>query len=187
MKVFGNSFPTANRTMTVTSVDSGVSSDPNAQALNIIVARPEKIDCPWLYQHGSYSQTVTHLTNILGFEPSQIGTFCETIGEIASLYNHEISMEYPRDAIVKVTHSTVLSPRILGIICGNSTFSSHGDCLCVVDDGDYTLGDLLVPSSTGLCRKASDEESVWSALHQIILPKITAILAGKEFVACFLS
>jgi hypothetical protein len=65
---------------------------------------------------------------------------------------------------------------------------SHGDVLCVVVDGEYTLGDLLVPHTSGLCRKAIENEAIWATIHHVALPKITAIFPeSKEFVACFMN
>jgi hypothetical protein len=74
----------------------------------------------------------------------------------------------------------------LGIIVGPNTFATHGDVLVVVDEDTYAIGDVLVPSSTGLCRKATRDELIVMMLNAIPRPRITAILPGKEFVCAFL-
>jgi hypothetical protein len=69
------------------------------------------------------STTVTHLTNILDFDQSKIGCFCEGVGELADVYNKDgvnytPTIDRATDAIVKVRPSTSLNMRVLGIITG---------------------------------------------------------------------
>jgi hypothetical protein len=54
------------------------------------------------------SQTITHKTNIINYDENQIGTFCETIGEVADVYGEDYTPTLDRatDAIVKVKQST---------------------------------------------------------------------------------
>jgi hypothetical protein len=134
------------------------------------------------------SQTITHETNITGFDPSQIGTFCETTGELADVFGADYIPTLSRacDAIVKVKQSTALTSKVLGIIVGPNMFANSGDVLCVVVDDVYELGDLLVPDSSGLCRKAIEQEMLYAAIHRVPLPRITAIFPDQEFVGAFM-
>jgi hypothetical protein len=134
------------------------------------------------------NQTITHHTNIVDFDPSQIGTFAETTGELADVYGtgYKPTLSRACDAICRVKQSTALSARVLGIIVGADSFASHGDCLCTVVDAEYQLGDLLVPDSSGLCRKATEQECMYAAIHRVPLPRITTIFPQQEFVGAFL-
>jgi hypothetical protein len=134
------------------------------------------------------SQTITHATNFLNYDPSQIGTFCETTGELADVYgaDYQATLARPCDAIVKVKQSTTLNSAVLGVIVGPDTFASHGDVLCLIIDGEYEIGQILVPDSSGLCRKATEQQMPYAAMYRIALPKITAIFPGKEYVAAFM-
>jgi hypothetical protein len=105
------------------------------------------------------SNTITHKTNIIGFTPEQIGCFCEFTGGQADVYSHPIGLDYPTNAICKMKLSTTLNSRILGIITSENKFANLGDVVCKVVYDNYSLGDWLVPSSDGLCRKATDDES----------------------------
>jgi hypothetical protein len=150
----------------------------------------------WTQAVGLGSQTITHRTNIVGFAPEQIGTFCESTGELADVYDrggvpYVPSLDRACDAIVKVRHSTSLNDKVLGIITDDHTFSTHGDLLCrVINTEDwsieYELGDTLVPDIQGLCRKATHTERKFAAYHQIHLPRITALFPECEFVAAFI-
>jgi hypothetical protein len=118
-----------------------------------------------LYLPTSTSHTITHRTNRVGFESEQIGTFCESTGELADVYGTDYvpTLDRARDAIVKVRHSTSLNAKVLGIIIDDHTFASHGDVLCrVINTEDwsivYELGDVLVPDIQGLCRKSTHTE-----------------------------
>jgi hypothetical protein len=139
------------------------------------------------------NQTVTHRTNVLDFAPDQVGTFCESTGELADVYGvgYVPTLERPTDAIVKVRHSTTFSNKILGVIVDDHTFMSHGDGLAVVvNDADYSIryevGQVLVPDISGLCRVATHEEKLLCAIDQIHLPRITAVFSGQPFVAVFI-
>jgi hypothetical protein len=96
---------------------------------------------------GSRSNTITHLTNIIGFRPDQIGCFCEFTGAQADVYSHPIGLDYPTDAICIKKRSTTLNSRILGIIPSENKFANLGDVVCKVVYDNYSLGDWLVPSS----------------------------------------
>jgi hypothetical protein len=100
--------------------------------------------------------------------------------------------------------STALSNRVLGIITDNNqltassssscgSFASHGDVLVVVDDGEYHLGDLLVPTLTG-ARVATDEDKLFIMLNGLPRVRVTSVDANvlpkinnKVCVACFIS
>jgi hypothetical protein len=142
----------------------------------------------WVMNGSSGSNTITHRTDIQEFDASMIGTFCETTGQISNVYGEDYTPTLDRatDAIVKVKQSNVLNSAVLGIIVDSEHFASHGDCLCIVVEGEYEIGQLLVPDSSGVCRVATEQEALWSVVHRVPLPKITAIFEGEEFVACFL-
>jgi hypothetical protein len=135
------------------------------------------------------SQTITHRTNIVNYSPEQIGTFCETMGEISDVYgiNYVPTLERATDAIVKVKQCTSVNSKIMGIITKWNQFMTHGDGLCRVVDDTYTLGDILVPDETGLCRKASQEEALFCTINQIHLPRVSAKISNNaEIVAIFM-
>jgi hypothetical protein len=149
-----------------------------------------------LYLPTSISHTITHRTNVLDFEPEQVGCFCESTGRLADVYDKDgvpyaPTLDRPCDAIVKVRHSISLNARVLGIITDDHTIASHGDVLCrVINTVDwsivYELGQVLVPDIQGLCRAATHTERKFAANHQIHLPRITALFAECEFVAAFI-
>jgi hypothetical protein len=141
----------------------------------------------WISNGGS--NTITHKTNIIGFNPSMIGTFCESTGTLADVYglDYEPTLTRSCDAIVKVRTTNLLSPACVGIIVGPDTFAAVGDCLVVVDEDAYAIGDILAPSTTGLCRKASREEMLMMAMYAIPRPKVSALFADQEFVAVMLA
>jgi hypothetical protein len=134
------------------------------------------------------SNTITHQTNIIDFDPSQIGTFCASTGELANVYGTDYvpTLERATDAICKVRATNMISSSVVGIITGPNTFASHGDVLCVVDEGSYNVGDIIVPSSTGLCRIATNDEKLLIAINGMPRVKITAIFPEKDFVCCFI-
>jgi hypothetical protein len=137
------------------------------------------------------SNTLTHNTNIIDFTPQTIGCFAESTGQLADVYGQDYipTLDRATDAIVKVKPSTTLNPAILGIITDSHTFANSGDVLCVVVQSDattYAVGDMLTPDSSGLCRKASDEERRYIKNHGLPRVRITALFPGKEFVACFI-
>jgi hypothetical protein len=142
---------------------------------------------------GDSSHTITHRTNVVGFEPEQIGTFAESTGELADVYGADYvpTLDRATDAIVKVRHSTSLNAKVLGIIIDDHTFANLGDMLCrVINTEDwsivYDVGEILVPDIQGLCRKATHTERKVAAYHQIHLPRITALFPECEFVAAFI-
>lgn len=129
----------------------------------------------------SPSQTITHLTEII--EPYTIGTFCETTGELAN----DLSSITPTDCICKVKQSSGLNKNILGIICGDKTFATHGDVLVKVDSSEtaYEVGDILKPGPNQLCIKATEEDIMFMVLHAIPRVKITSVI-DKDTVAGFM-
>jgi hypothetical protein len=138
--------------------------------------------------HPNGSQTITHKTNIINFKPDQIGCFCETTGEISNVYgaDYEPTLDRATDAICKVKASNVLNSRIVGIITDYDRFANSGDVLMRVVDDVYSLGELLVPDISGLCRKCADDgERLSLVLNGCPRAKITTITPGGEFVACF--
>jgi hypothetical protein len=121
--------------------------------------------------------TITHKTEVT--EP-QLGRFCETTGGI---FNTKISHT---DCICKVQLAGNLNRNIVGIICSNDSFASHGDVLVHCDDGQFTVGDILAPTSTG-ARVATEEEKLFMMLNAIPRAKITSVITGiPNTVACFL-
>ena len=129
--------------------------------------------------NGKSSQTISHRTNVTG----EIGTFCETNGEIYDGYE---SIDQT-DCICQVVQSTTLNPKIVGIITDCENFASHGDCLVKVIPGDYQLGDILCPDESGFCRVATEQDLMFMMLHAIPRPKITSLNTGIDgMVACFL-
>lgn len=128
----------------------------------------------------SPSQTITHTTEIVG--ESTTGTFCEATGDI---YERPDSIA-PTDCICKVKISTDLNKRVIGIICGENLFASHGDVLVkVIPDESYEIGDILKPSTNGFGVKASTEDMQFMMLHAIPRAKITSIIDANT-VAAFL-
>jgi hypothetical protein len=161
-----------------------------------------------IHAHNLENMTVTHMTEV--YDP-HIGRFCETTNELFD-YDRPINVT---DCICKVKLSTVLSNKILGIItkdnqltasssespipkdevrsspCGS--FASHGDVLVIVDDGEYHIGDLLVPTLTG-SRVATDEDKLFMMLNGLPRVRITCIngnylpkINNRACVACFIS
>jgi hypothetical protein len=110
----------------------------------------------------STSMTITHETDVTDYN---LGSFCETTGLIYSNYE-KVGIT---DCITGVKVSTTLSVKILGIITDNNQFASHGDVLVKVVDGEYHLGDLLVPTENG-ARVATDDEKMFICLNG--LPKV---------------
>ena len=126
------------------------------------------------------SQTVTHRTDLIG----EIGTFCETTGELYNGYERITHV----DCICGVKQATTLNPRIVGIICSEDEFASHGDVLVKVVPGEYELGDILCPDENGFGRKATEEEEIYMMRKAIPRPKITCLnVEGFDgFVAAFI-
>jgi hypothetical protein len=135
------------------------------------------------------SHTITHRTNIIDFNVSQIGCFAETTGELATVYGSDYTPTLTRatDAIVKVTASNTLNNKILGIITDEHTFANLGDVLCVVVQGPtYRIGDILAPDESGLCRVATDDERRFIKNNGLPRVRITGLIPGKEFVLAFI-
>jgi hypothetical protein len=106
------------------------------------------------------NHTISHKTSIVN---GDIGRFCEMNGNI---YNETIG---PSDCICCTTLATELTQKIVGIITEENKFASHGDVLVFVDDGEYNIGDLLVPTPTG-ARIANDDEKMFIMING--LPRV---------------
>jgi hypothetical protein len=134
------------------------------------------------------SNTITHKTNIINYNENQIGTFCETTGEVADVYGIDYipTLDRATDAIVRVKQSTTLNSKIIGIITKNDTFMSHGDVLCRVVLDTYSLGDILTADESGLMRKANEQDKLFMLMNSILMPKITALFLDKDYCACFI-
>ena len=81
-----------------------------------------------------------------------------------------------------------MNKKIVGIICGENTFASHGDVLVkVADITGLEIGDILCPDENGYGKKADEAELMLMVLHAIPRPKITSLdTAFEGYVACFL-
>jgi hypothetical protein len=146
-------------------------------ALNI---RDDNVSPAKFYTLYYGSQTVTHKTNVVG----ELGTFCESTGDIYDGYEH-ISHT---DCICNVRTSTSLNKRIVGIICSEDEFASHGDVYVRVNDiNGLEVGDILCPDENGYGKKADEAELMLMVLHAIPRPKITSLdTAFEGYIACFL-
>ena len=131
------------------------------------------------YVKTTTNTTITHHTNVIG----ELGTFCETTGEIYDGYENVSNT----NCICKVKQSNSLNSKIVGIICSEDKFASHGDVLVKVVPDTYELGDILCPDENGYGRKASEVDVMFMMLHSIPRPKITSINTGRDgYVACFM-
>jgi hypothetical protein len=128
------------------------------------------------------------IIGIINFNENQIGTFCETTGEVADVYGVDYvpTLDRATDAICKVKQSTTLNSRIVGVITKGDTFAIGGDCLCRVVDDVYCVGDILTADVTGLMRRADDNDRLFMMLNAIPRPKITALFLDKNYVAVML-
>jgi hypothetical protein len=139
------------------------------------------------------SHTITHYTNIVDYDDSKIGCFCETTGELADVYDKDgvaytPTLSRATDAITKVKSTNMLSTRVLGIITSQNTYASHGDVLVVVKQGpSYQLGQLLVPDISGVCRIATEEDKRTIMFEGLPRVRITGLVQGQEFVLAFMS
>ena len=126
------------------------------------------------------SQTVVHKTNVTG----ELGTFCEANGNIYDDYEKITNT----DCICAVQQSTTLNKKIVGIICSDDEFASHGDVLVRVPDGfSGEIGDILCPDDNGYGKVATEADLMFMMLHAIPRPKITSLDPGIDgYVACFL-
>jgi hypothetical protein len=136
------------------------------------------------------SHTITHRTNIIDYTPQTIGCFCSTTNELADVYDSGYipTLNRPCDAICKVRPATELTAKVIGIIADDHTIISHGDCLVVVKQGPtYEVGDILTVDSSGLCRKADEQDKLFMLMNRVPMPKITIVFPPPcEFVACFI-
>ena len=144
-----------------------------------------KLSGSWTYDSSTQtatknsSQTITHATNVSG----EIGTFCETNGGIYTGYDKIAET----DCICQVVQANTLSTKIVGIICSEDKFASHGDVLVKVVPGTYKLGDILCPDISGLARVATETEKQFMMLNAIPRPKITSLDTKIDnTVACFI-
>ena len=126
------------------------------------------------------SQTITHESNVIG----ELGTFCEATGNIYDGYDNISNT----DCICNVQTATTLNKKIVGIICSEDEFASHGDVYVKVNDiNGLEIGDILCPDENGYGKKASETDLMYMMLHAIPRPKITSLdTAFEGYVACFL-
>jgi hypothetical protein len=148
--------------------------------------------------HNITNMTVTHETEI---SYPELGRFCEITGELHDYGQNPQDAEHPYsprpigiiDCIGKMTLATNLSTKVFGIITANNCFASHGDVLVIVDEGEYHIGDMLVPTLTG-SRVATDEDKLFIMLNGLPRVRITCVdgnvlpkINDKVCVACFIS
>jgi hypothetical protein len=128
------------------------------------------------------SQTVTHRTNLTG----ELGAFCQANGNIYDGYERVTNV----DCICAVEQANNLNKKIVGIICSEDEFASHGDVLVKINKdslNELEIGDILAPDANGYGKKASETDLMFMMLHAIPRPKITSLDPGIEgYVACFL-
>ena len=128
------------------------------------------------------SQTITHRTNLTG----ELGTFCQANGNIYDGYDRVTNV----DCICAVEQANSLNKKIVGIICSEDEFASHGDVLVKVNKdslNELEIGDILAPDANGYGKKASETDLMFMMLHAIPRPKITSLNPDIEgYVACFL-
>jgi hypothetical protein len=117
------------------------------------------------------SMTITHETDI---EVLSLGRFCETTGLIYSKYK-EVGI---KDCITGVKVATTLSTKLLGIITSDKHFASHGDVLVKVVDGEYHLGDLLIPTENG-ARVANEEEKLFIMINGLPKVRVMSIIDNR--------
>ena len=174
---------TVNDNIEATGIYMKINGDSSKRGYRMYFAANDTL---WLYNRDAASshklwtgsQTITHITNVNG----DIGTFCESTGEIYDGYDKTAST----DCICQVKTANGLNPRIVGIICAKNEFASHGDVLVKVVPDNYELGDILVPTENGYGRKATEEEELFMMRKAIPRPKITSLNTGiANTVACF--
>jgi hypothetical protein len=86
-----------------------------------------------------------------------------------------------------VQTATALNKKIVGIVCSEDEFASHGDVYVRVVPGNYEVGDILCPDENGYGRKASESELMYMMMYAIPRAKITSLdTAFEGYVACFL-
>ena len=128
------------------------------------------------------SQTITHKTE--GYGELTPGLFCESTGEIYYMKPRETSdgeiipwVPF-EDAICKIKKAESLNKNIVGIITHVDDefvrFATHGDILIRVIPGSYSLGDIIIPTTGGLGKKATSEEIMNCITLGIPRVKVTA-------------
>ena len=125
------------------------------------------------------SQTITHDTNIIG--EYEIGTFCEATGEIYDGYEQIGDI----DCICKVQTAKDMNNRIVGVICGENCFASHGDVRMKVLKDNYAVGDILAPAEKGYGKKATETDLMYMMMHAVPRAKITSVISD-DVVAVFI-
>ena len=128
---------------------------------------------------GTNSMTITHVTNLTG----EIGTFCETTGDVYDGYDNISST----NCICCVKQATGLSPKVVGIITSHNEFATHGDVLVKVVDDNYALGDILTVAPDGRGKKAQSQDKMFMMINAIPRAKVTSLKTGiANTVAAFL-
>ena len=139
------------------------------------------------------SQTITHKTEFIGNVTP--GCFCESTGEIyymkprTTKSGEIIEWEPFEDCIAKIKQSESLNKNILGVITHISgdklRFATHGDVLVKVIPGTYALGDIIIPTTGGFGKKATEQEVFACSAQGIPKLKVTSTVTKIEStVAC---
>ena len=136
-------------------------------------------------------QDLEPVTNIIhNYANIEIGVWCESDGQISDVYKNNIG---PKDCICSIRKTESLNENVLGIVVQNDPlmFASHGDCLVkCADKSTVKLGDILIPTSNGLSKVASNDEITYCIQHAIPLAKVISLnIPSDEYkntVAVFL-
>lgn len=137
------------------------------------------------YTPPSTSQTITHQTGS-NDTSLMVGTFCETDGTIYDKFKDNVQQT---DCICNIRTASDINKYVIGIVSklDPPTFATHGDCLIKVIDDEYSLGDIIVPTTNGFGKKATDDDIVKCVLYGIPRCKVISLETGdKNIVACML-
>jgi hypothetical protein len=132
------------------------------------------------------SHTITHATNIIGFNSSQIGCACDNVGEVADVYGSDYmpSLERATDAITKIRVSQGLTAQFWGVITNNNEFSTHGDVVVRVVEDTYRIGNCLAPGPDGLFHRATNDENMFMLLNGCPRVRVAAPVADNAEIIC---
>ena len=139
------------------------------------------------------SQTITHKTEYVG--EIELGKFCESTGEIYYMESRRsnsgeiIEWNPYEDCITKIKQSEGLNKNILGVIThisdSHCRFATHGDVLVKVINSQYALGDIIIPTTGGFGKKATEQELITCSSQCI--PKLKVVSLDTKIsgtVAC---
>ena len=129
------------------------------------------------------STTITHVTEWLDLKNTcPIGYYCNMTSELT------------RAGICKITPSKSVSKLIVGVVCKYSKsnsitnitcFATHGDVEIEVLEGDYELGDIIIPTSDGKGRKIdpeNDSEYDFCVRYKIPIAKVMSQLSRTRIM-----